>query len=57
MKKLKNVISFIKTFDFYILSLALTLCCIGLVVILSATKSYDNTIRYIIVQSSAIVIG
>lgn len=57
MKRLRNIFSFIKTFDFQLISLALALCCIGMVVIYSATQSYENSFRYILVQGGALIVG
>lgn len=57
MERLKNAFSFIKTFDFQLIGLVLALSIIGMIAIFSATQTYEHSLRYIMVQGGALIIG
>lgn len=53
----KSVKRFIKEADMFLLSVCLICSIFGLLLILSATKSYSNTSRFIMVQGIGIILG
>ena len=53
----KTLKTFMKNFDFYLFVLTLLTSGFGIVLIASATNSYENNIKFVIVQSAALAIG
>ena len=48
---------FMKNFDLYLFILTIVTSIFGIVLIASATNSYENNIKFILVQTTALVIG
>lgn len=57
MENKKSRFGFIKKLDFFLITIVAIIAIIGLFLIYSATKSNDSSVRQLIVQSIAIVLG